>query len=442
MSAIAYPGYGNMSYVQLPVMQQPRYNMRWSNASSTRKRQRTTARRVRAAATRTLTKLKEKEKGTRSKPVHTTIGKRSKFAKRKRVVGAGKYLRHGSYKKLERGGTLQSASDGVDKGCVYFAHSCFARDEIADAVARALVRRLCIMAELDFTSWNTRLHSQSDEYSIGFQSYLDVADGTLDTSALIFVNSTSNYSSLADVCRAALVEVINNGEETPEFVNVVLYRRRPNNELIKLALMNLKNVKLDLCSSSRFVVQNRTAAAGLPDGQEENVNDIQANPLVGRRYLCTGSAPLQKSDVPSRDASILTPDGDSWYKEFTPTNSLATTRWTKPPAANFFKNCIKSNYIRLSPGEIKSSKIDYNKTMSFFMFIRLMKDALKRKKEQSIVPVRISGLGNTEVIGFEKMIDSRTGEPLVTVGYEANYSIGCIAWYKKTQSAVELIEVA
>jgi hypothetical protein len=146
MSAIAYPGYGNMSYVQLPVMQQPRYNMRWSNASSTRKRQRTTARRVRAAATRTLTKLKEKEKGTRSKPVHTTIGKRSKFAKRKRVVGAGKYLRHGSYKKLERGGTLQSASDGVDKGCVYFAHSCFARDEIADAVARALVRRLCIMA--------------------------------------------------------------------------------------------------------------------------------------------------------------------------------------------------------------------------------------------------------------------------------------------------------
>jgi len=178
------------------------------------------------------------------------------------------------------------------------------------------------------------------------------------------------------------------------------------------------------------------------DYEEEVFNDITTIPLIGKIYTATKWA--TGLSIASRGAT------NAAYKPFqvigdyglidvgsseTPNQSQLLLQ--KPPPAWFFSSTKGAN-VRIDPGEIKKSYVKFKATMSLNNFLIKCPTIMG----SSEISIQIVPFGKCEVIGLEKMLDSRDEtSSKISLGYELNqvYKVACRM--KNTNRSIPIIEV-
>jgi len=382
-------------------------------------------------------------------PVYKTRGFVGKFRNRRKTPGPSAYRSFGSFKKSEFGGVVSSNNGGTDRRVQYVGHSSFNRDEISASVARAVVRKLAMMAKLQFQSWSDTVNAGSSSlftrlrYYPSFQSVVP----TTTTSSSVGPNGT--WQQLADGFENSMVGMSSN--DIPAVVSIELWRddvvgAGDNPDDRALAILNAKDLRLHLYITSAMRIQNRTLASNeVGDDMADNRNDIENNPLIGRRYMYRGNATYEMSDRTSRQPNHLAAGVSDGFIEFVPQTTGELVRWSKPPSGSYLYNCFKTSKITLKPGEIKKSFLKTQKTMKFQQFIYLFNRQLLQKDISSTVPVRCK-LGMSEFLGLEKVLDSRASiEAPISLGWQIDFCVGSyVTHYSKpaTNTIMNVVNAA
>lgn len=375
-----------------------------------------------------------------------TRGFVGKYKPRVKTRGPGNHLKHGSMKVIDSGGEATSESGvGADSRVLYIGHSCFRRYEIEFSLARAITRALLKQCGKDIVSWNDPVPCLGPGLSIRLKDFDGLVDTTEQTQVTATFNNAAEVGDLADAVRSLLISGHATPQYTPEYTTAELLSQGTGGsgdpaDITVEATINLKNAWLDMFFASKLSIQNRTTASS---ADPTDMHSIENNPIVGYRYMWNGNTPLLRSTYDGRDASILAPPATSGIVEFVPDllNAKEMERWSRPVKPHFFANCKRSGRVQINPGQIKHSYISYKRKLPFNTFIKMMKDNLYMSQTADTNPVKTS-IGCSEVIGLEKMLDSRaTSEPFINVGYEHTETYCMSLYYKKSQPGVAITQV-
>lgn len=208
------------------------------------------------------------------------------------------------------------------------------------------------------------------------------------------------------------------------------------------ATIDLTNLILDMKLSSVLRMQNRTKAAKEAGDTsvdvDYSVDDIYNNPVVGRSYIFNGSGGkwrVARGDGSHRSQVVVLGQkgvvDPSAYPGTLLNNQTYHLQLTRPPMPNMFQNLIASKRVSLDPGEIKTARITYAKTMTFQRFYTRILDfaqrvALGANRDNAI----FNNLGRSQFFAFERKITVGT-EPNVTIGCEVSQVFKCKAYFRK-----------
>ena len=393
---------------------------------------------------------KLKSTSSRSTPKYVTRGYKGKFRPRnKRGLNAGAYLKYGSSKKREIGGTInsQTGDPPIERRVLYIGHSSFNRDEIHQAAARAITRKACKMAKIDFTAWDEFIDIGNDSLFWTIEFFRNLTDAGIVTAPALVVpfSASSRYQDLSASMASIILETVSLtfSNDTPEHVEIKLFRRsQAANDDRPVAVLKCKSLKLSLSVTSKMSLQNRTRASSVVgDEQADNANNIENNPLTGRRYLYSGNSSYLKADDRPRQTNMFAPGTSNGLIEFVPTTPEELAQFWQPPGAHAIKNCKKTSKVTINPGETKASYLSYSRTMMWQTYIRLMKDQLVALARSDVNPKRCD-MGSCELLGFEKEIDTREStEPTMSVGWELTQTYSALVRYRETSSTVQIMQV-
>lgn len=186
----------------------------------------------------------------------------------------------------------------------------------------------------------------------------------------------------------------------------------------KLIEINLRTARFDIYSKSSMKFQNRTASSlGTEADEVDNI------PLYGKTYHAKGSC-FRVSDAIRGSTAGGATKVHYCTKQFTgfelvKGDSETTGALREPPQPSYFINCNKFSKIRLEPGAIKTSVLVFKKTM-FLTSLMHIWHRLLAVDETAVDHY----LGETHMIGLEKILESSVGgeaPPVpINVGYEVN----------------------
>lgn len=384
--------------------------------------------------------------GNRS--LYKTKGYVGKFRSRRPTRGPSAYRAFGSFKKLEHGGVVNSDVSGTDSRVTYLGHSTFVRNEISRSVARAVVRKLALMAKLHFQSWGEIVNDTSGGYFYEV-TYFETLSST---SPVVASSPKLDANKLWQEHADEMEKLINNTvsgtvSDIPEFVQFRLLRDNPLGtgdpvDERTIATLNAKDIRLHLMMTSAMSLQNRTKATNaVGDENADNMNDIENNPLVGKRYNFRGNSTYEKSDRYARIAAALSAGVSDGFIRFTPSTPTQLARWHKPPNGNYLYECFKTGKVTLAPGQIKKSFLKTVKTMKFQQYVYMFRNNMKQFTVPSSDPVRCR-LGESEVLGLEKILDSRAStEDKISIGWQIDYTIGSYITYHHRPTTNTIMEV-
>lgn len=187
--------------------------------------------------------------------------------------------------------------------------------------------------------------------------------------------------------------------------------------------INLEEEIVQVYGQSTLKVQNRTLAA---DGGDQS-DDVANNPLEGRRY---SFKTIPRTRSKSAHALNLMPvdNGVQLVRAAELGQALK-----EPPPHNYFSNCVGSVKIRLEPGNIKYSRLTYNKEMKYLKFL----EKLKLQYGEGPGFFAIQGPFPTNIIALEDVINVNASQN-ITCAYEANNIIAVS--FKTKKSALALVE--
>ena len=149
-------------------------------------------------------KIPRAPKFTGSYRRYVSRGYIGKFRKRTRQAKAGAYLTYGSSKKKEIGGSIDSTPAGpdppIDRRVLYIGHSTMNRDEIHICMARAVTRKACRMAKMDFTAWSELVDIGNDSiyFTVVFFTNLTATSPVEIPLVPLLATAASNYQQLAE----------------------------------------------------------------------------------------------------------------------------------------------------------------------------------------------------------------------------------------------------
>lgn len=174
--------------------------------------------------------------------------------------------------------------------------------------------------------------------------------------------------------------------------------------------MDLKKEILSVAMSSHMVIQNRTKTA---TGQE-SITQIDVQPLKGPVYEFSIGVPKLKAESPIvlnqmfNTGVIL-----GRASEFGGTDVVA---YKEPPVKNAFQKCVKSGYVRLNPGALKSMTIGSDIKGYFENVLFKLRYTAQNTQTKNCH-------GKSQMVCFEEELNSGSANN-ITVSYECQHIAG------------------
>lgn len=377
--------------------------------------------------------------------------KKPKKMKRKKSVEQ-KSLQKGYHKTEEQWGYV------TDPHCAYITHSTYMYDTFARCIAGAILRRLFENAGVKLSSKTQVMQlfsgSQTSDISPnGVEYWITVERTNPNTNTQTLGNhilmqddslerlvsgSTGNNQCLVliDAIKAYLDTSVTQWE-----INKIYLTRIPQGvgaapqEVI--ATLDLREVHINLYSSSHLKVQNRTKGDLAGEGVDD-ADRVDNQPLSGKIYSFKHGEPRLRTQFfysldannsfnlatnPERYVVGLNSVSDSGIN-LIKSSDVKFDQFREPPNPRFFSNCNKVSSIKLNPGDIKDCYITW-KTSGKLM------NVMKRLR----VGARSSGqnaqlIGKCQTLVMEELLRTDSGNPIV-MQYERQNKVGCFIGVKK-----------
>jgi hypothetical protein len=296
--------------------------------------------------------------------------------KRKNTDDA-KYYKYGSIIKTEFGGRVQADQAG------YIKHCNSVKNDMAYALMGAIVTKL-----LQGTGRYYRKDSDGHGLPVGtlfrIPRQLDGASGNIDYTVVSGSPLVSDI--IAGLVTAARLPA---SGEVYQFGLAQI-----NISGTAEATLDLENVMIDIKTISRLKIQNQTLAGDDTPGLEvdpTNRNDIENNPLCG--YIYGGS---KKWSNVSGTVDFGVPGATNGIN--TLQINSKTDRLTKPPRQPFLFGTRKCSWVKLEPGNIKTSVCLSESKMYINTF-------LVKASSYMFFESATCAWGSYNIIGLEKLLD-------------------------------------
>lgn len=196
-----------------------------------------------------------------------------------------------------------------------------------------------------------------------------------------------------------------------------------------VANVNLRNLEMTIETYSQLRLQNQTKGVGNV-GDEENANEVNNNPLIGKMYDVSKGSILPQKQVNGAVSGWngITPNGVGLID----CRDLATydaAVYSRPPHRTQFKYCKKATKVYLGPGQVKSHVVKHKWKGNAASFLQAQRRLIVEVGAGLVTAIDVNtyeSMGNSTLFGFEKVIDTRVNtEPDIQLGWQLN--ITCMA---------------
>lgn len=394
---------------------------------------------------KTVTKKKAPRYVTQGK--YEGRAKKYKLAKRKIDM----YLQKGFRNVTEITGKV------TDPDCVYIGHGTTAGHKIMTVFLQAALRKLfkkCL-------DWNCTgvtekipgyqpnsdglklvMKAKNMETNITTDYEYLVGDGNnnLDTIERIVGDRASGqnpaWADLINLWEAYAGHAVGSVDQRSTVIPYSLecYRKEVNIGTFWQFIGDLKfeNEKINLYVESELKVQNRTLAE---DGGAD-ATDVTNNPLIGKVYGFTSSAPRLRITGQWNGGTVLQRVSDA--------NGVVTVRaaqcveattmpgpglvganyiWREPPDGKVFRNCKYFNNIRINPGGIKKDVLRYKVSMQCHKFFESL-GWFPSAYDSYLSAIQMKAKGKFTLFALEDMINVNALQN-IAIAYEVNRTEAC-----------------
>jgi len=367
--------------------------------------------------------------------------------KQNKMTTETKFLSLGYHKTIEQYGTI------ADPDCTHITHSTANVVEVCRTIAAALIRKVMTKAGLKVTYAHTIVNSTGDslitDNAEGLKFvYTTKEQGTSLTTSYDYtttIPSTASFGGILDTFGLTMSnKMIENlrdeaGIHLPYRLSV--YKADYNVAATHWRLgaeLALEDVHIELGIQSVLTVQNRTKAALNADGTDQtSVDRIDVQPLKGYIYdfghadprvKHSGNALATSGGFSNQVFNLIGEPGLNLIRgaTFSPAQ--------EPMVPKYFQNCTKNVQVVMQPGEMKK--------MSFVhMYKGSIGNYFKSYRPTKWITIGAdtfwTGLrGKAQMISLEELMRTPSTN-LVTLAYEREMKIGCIATEKRYQAPLE-----
>lgn len=321
------------------------------------------------------------------------------------------YSRYGVTDTTEVSGTIS------DDQCVYIGHSSFSPVRMFEAAMQSMYRKLYTIAiGYDVCSASDVVpykDGQSDGNTIHL-SWRD-EDGVMSS----MYQSIGLGASIAQLGQMSF-------SITGAIRNMAILRRTPqriwvvdNSTNLQRASLDLTRLKFDYMFKSEMKIQNVT----IPTTTDNEMDDVNNVPLVGRTYEFSGWSPMMNG-LAAPNGTKLALVNDLQGVTLVRGMEMGVDGMLEPPPSSVFTNCVKSQKVRVQPGTIKSDWLRGGGTLTLnklllAMDFKITPPAQGNRNSQ----VRI---GKHAMISLERVIHINGTLPIKCY-YEVNHFCGVVA---------------
>jgi hypothetical protein len=370
--------------------------------------------------------------------------------RRPRYKKSSIYSKQGAMLKVDSGGTIA----GTATATTYIGHSTCASKKVFIAACMALVRALARRAGITFTSfdeeifrhWDGTTYSDRGRIRVEYEIY-DATGKAAGESFVYQIADSENWGSLAVGLQSAFETPI--AGTSADDIHSIKFRSMTwegatNDATTSAFVQPIARLDLDRCMvklsmTSSLRLQNRTLAeahGGASADAHESVHHVENNPLCGRVYEVDGINGL-------RTRKMI--DGDNNFELDASTttgmildHSNNTTLYTEaqerlhpPPVKEMWAGRVKSSYVKLGPGVIKTSFLKKTTKIGFNKLVHKLKFYIMNGAH------RLAWLGNCRVYALEKMMHVNANDPAISIGYEIHNFYGAHCSFYSTKAHAE-----
>lgn len=309
----------------------------------------------------------------------------------------------------------------------YVAHSSLPAKLLAECVFKSIIKKLWAMEGLKIAN---------DLFSIiaiGILPYFFVSMQYKERDGDVVVrqdfgitNPTYSLNSLVEEILLWFNAAPDN-RHIQEFITISLLQRTSLiTEVDRKQEIDLRTLKLDIASKSRFKIQNRSYNSE----NNNQADDVDRVPLYGKsfEYKTTGTV-FRPTNFPAIGAAttgrLTTNPLSGCLPAPAAESGVQDEQYKECPISQQIVGCYKTESVHLDPGSIKTSVMYERVNMSFYEFMRkviFVGDLLRNDGQFSQY-----WIGKTRLIAFEKLINVPANAfneiRLIT---EHQIDIGCI----------------
>jgi len=358
---------------------------------------------------------------TKKKRRYKTRGYGSKKIKNPKPFKHDFFAKYGSIIKVETGGEI------TDLHCAYVGFGTNPINITHKAVGRAVIKELFSQMGISIARFDDQFEGVGFAYDLEVKYLSSPVSATLTTNTVVLAVNPTFETVAGNFC----TQMVNLLILVPRLVldSVRLVERTGGASAQIRGQIIAGNFGLNIQSSGSLSIQNRTKSS---DNSSSNT-DITNNPLHGKVYSGIGNYfEVRKFVDQGATFPFLVEGTTPVFAVRSQDYQLNVSR--KPFNAQDLVNVRKTTDVVLQPGQIRSGSLYYSKKINLKNFYRDYHEPLAGPLTET------HKLGKIYMVGLEKMVNDRTAEPDISIGYEVNLTVKCAGIYRRKIESVTIIQ--
>lgn len=324
--------------------------------------------------------------------------------------------------KVEYGGTV--SGDQVQ----YLGHHNMPFRQLWFAIWMSIVKAMAQQQGMDFDTFDRPvLESVADLFNIVVRYRDGEVDNNVSTATYTPSSGTIKWSALVTELAQFVMNLVSTTSVRFELLDMYMKNQTSTTAMIGSKKIRFKDMRISIKAVAKMKIQNETVSttSGATGQDTYSAEDIRNNPLEGKYYDLYGNyaEPKYFEHDGLGDPNVLCAVADTGVMFVADDSANLTTGmqnlYDKVLPGGFFQRCGKTGRVTLAPGAIKHSTLITSKTMYFNSIVAALLPQLRATTTfAGALSSQPTKMGRSRLFGFEKMVDSRTTEPAITLGYD------------------------
>lgn len=354
---------------------------------------------------------------------------------RGRYAGLFGRVKHNAVSYVAKNGYhFRQESGGVvtDANCLYIMQTASGIRPLLEGICCGIWKRIMQKWGKRLSDWNNEITGFVNDEFRAYIYYKLTPNGGISNTAGTAILGNQSHLNMAQLIGDLIMSVASATDVYFEVTTIRVYWRRVTpDEYIEEMDIDPYRCKILVDAVAKMSVQNRTpAATGAAD--ETNALDVSNNPVHGKLYYGVGTMIAAKSQNSGVGNTFLSALANNGFSSVGVAAANMPADCQKPQPYYCYNKLLKDKNIYIQPGDIKTAAVKYKKKLTLQGYIKFLFNFIRSASTLA------TGSGSAYVgipcmmIGLERMVDTRTSEPDLQIGYEANVDLKVVAFIDNT----------